>query len=1089
MSLARFSMRLTIVTALSLTFVCGCSQTAAKAPATQQTSAKEKVPLKDQMRDLPAATPEKPYVKEYLLCGPFVETETLSAKDGDFLTDAGGEAAIRPTEGQTVGEATWKKVASTSGVFDFAKEMADVTGKKAVAYAFVTVKVDKLADSVVYLRSGCDVKLYCNGKLVPGTENVKGAGKSGLLLPIKLVAGDNALLVRLDGTSGKWNYSMYVQPKWQLGLETRALTPAAKTKAPGFELLTDASIWADGSPVTIDVLGPGGDVVRTLQSTRGAKVMVEASGWPDGPYEIRVTGKNTDGSTAIGYEPWCKGAWMKQIEAIMDEYDKTQKNSSDPIEMRKVLLGERVLGVFGRDPRTPVPADSTAKKPQMAELFGAMMEFRELVAEPNDAWNGKGGMVRLAWRDDVDDSAQFAMAFVPKDYDKSKRYPLFVYLHGYNSANPTYSLSGDQNTRHKALADKYNIIWLQPFGRGNTGYQGIGERDVMRAVYETTRRLSVNVDRIYLTGQSMGGGGTWYVGERHVNVFAAIAPIYGSWDWHANMKEDEAAKMVPLRRAIREQSGTLSQAENLLDTPIFVHHGDADTTVPVEGSRYAVKTLQRWGYNVRYQEHPGEGHANGLFADEDIIKWAMRYSLVREPKEVRLRAPMLYGATSRWVTVDQMENPFVCAYVDATIADPCTIVVQSENALQIRLTPSVNLIPADRKDVKVIWNGELIEKPLLAKSGSIVLRAPGFVPNATQKRPIGPTPFAIVVGTAATDERMKKFIDLAAQQARASWMTWQHTEPRSFKDTEIADAQMAQYSLYLIGGPDENLVTRKLTKGIPLQMTPESITIAGREFKATDAAVVMKYRHPLNPNRTVQIVAGNSPTGFYMANRLPDVDESSLDFAIGDGRAVVDDDDRGAIAWGRFDHNWQYDSRYTNFGDDALRAKAAVRKAPTVMSAVSDAKTLMLSDVLETTSTGSFGMMGRGLNWKGQPIKAGGREYKSGIAVMTWDEPCRATYNIDGAGWTKLKGVLGVELEKKPSEFEMIERADTLNQFVVLGDGKELYRSPMLKWDAKAVDLDVDVTGVKTLELQVTKGGRWHNQASSVNWADLRLEK
>ena len=55
------------------------------------------------------------------------------------------------------------------------------------------------------------------------------------------------------------------------------------------------------------------------------------------------------------------------------------------------------------------------------------------------------------------------------------------------------------------------------------------------------------------------------------------------------------------------------------------------------------------------------------------------------------------------------------------------------------------------------------------------------------------------------------------------------------------------------------------------------------------------------------------------------------------------------------------------------------------------------------------------------------------------------------------------------------------------GRGNTSYRSPVFRWDSPPLDLDVDVSGVAELQLEVGNEVTWHNAASSVNWADLRL--
>ena len=105
----------------------------------------------------------------------------------------------------------------------------------------------------------------------------------------------------------------------------------------------------------------------------------------------------------------------------------------------------------------------------------------------------------------MDDSPQFAYVFLPLNYDPGKTYPMVVYLHGHNSRNPPYAAS-DAGVRHKGMAERYDLIRLEPHGRGNSSYRGIGEADVMRAVALARKTFNVDDERIYLLGASMGGG-------------------------------------------------------------------------------------------------------------------------------------------------------------------------------------------------------------------------------------------------------------------------------------------------------------------------------------------------------------------------------------------------------------------------------------------------------------------------------------------------------------------------------------------------------------------------------------------------------
>ena len=146
---------------------------------------------------------------------------------------------------------------------------------------------------------------------------------------------------------------------------------------------------------------------------------------------------------------------------------------------------------------------------------------------------------------------------------------------------------------------------------------------------------------------------------------------------------------------------------------------------------------------------------------------------------------------------------------------------------------------------------------------------------------------------------------------------------------------------------------------------------------------------------------------------------------------------------------------------------------------------LALSDVLATTSCGSFDGMMRDWSWQGTPLRPGGRAFRNGIAVECRHEPCKATYDLSGGNWKRFRATIGIEIDTKPADITPLERQSTRVVFIVRGDGKELYRSPPFGVNSGAVDLDVDVSTVKQLELEVSNEQRWHNIASSVDWADV----
>jgi len=1082
--------------------------------AAAQSQVEDQASLKDEMR-LPWKAPASGrFQTAWLVCGEFPNPEAEEGEDPltgggfdvDYLTEHGGEAGIRPAEGMTHARpdgtiATWAVHEAATGEVDFrAVFPGRETTRHVLSYGYTAFANDVAEDATLLLGSYKSVKVWMNGELVHEHAVRRKLAKDADVVPVKLLKGVNHILVKAAQTGGgRCRVIVRVLDDCRISsamVEGPAprIEPPSEGDAHKLVVTVDSGTGrqlASSETVRVDVVEPGGKIRYTKQATRESTLKLDTETWPAGPYELAFTFGIGGGDPVAKHLLWYKGDRLPQIRALLEACDKIPGGGERPADLQLRMLGAALLSRLGDDPRTADAASPiSTKKLGSDDVCSILLEHRELLQGPDAAKHSRG-MVRLAWVDPVDDSPQFARAYLPAQYDPAIRWPLVIRLHGFNWRNPPYVDWPGTFDRHGEFGD-HPVIEVHPHGRCNTGYRGIGEADVLRALQLAKEQLSVDEDRVYLVGTSMGGGGTWHVGTRHPELFAAIGPICGGWDYHVRGDKEGWEKMTPRERFRMEAGSSFAQAESLLSTPVFVHHGGIDGVVTPDNSRYAVRMLQRWGYNVRYRELSGQrhrltGHWDGL------VSWLLTHRLERNPKQVRVRAAVLESAAAHWVKVLQSDDPLRFIHVDACVDSADRITVDTDNVLQLKLSPGPGLIdPA--KPVTVYWNGVNAGQHHL-EDGAVTLSANGYRPAAVHKTPqvSGPigdaatTPFAIVAGTISKDPRMRRFCMLRAQNQVDKWRAWQRVEPRFFLDTEITDEQIREYSLILYGGPADNKVTRRFIEDLPLALHPDSIEIDGARFEATDAAVGIVLPHPLNNERYVTVLAATSADGMFHAVDLPD----DVDYTIVDGRIrspeseIAGEDFR--VAFGHLDYNWRFDEKLMVRGEEKARASARTAVVPRHITAKVDGKQLMLSDVLETTATGNFAAMRRDIDWQGRPIRIGGKQYENGIAVNIWSKPCEATYDLSDAGWKTLRGEIGIQVD----DIAAAEReCGTKLYFEVYGDGQQLYRSATFSWDNTGPEeLEVDITGVKELKLLVGNDTFWHNGASTMNWADLRLEK
>ena len=207
----------------------------------------------------------------------------------------------------------------------------------------------------------------------------------------------------------------------------------------------------------------------------------------------------------------------------------------------------------------------------------------------------------------------------PDGYDKDgkDRYPLVVFLHGTvgrGTDNKKQLRSGVEEFVKDATRKKHpcflavpqcppDKLWFNvspidarrnlPLPKSPTEPTAI-VLDLIEALCNEHR---IDKDRIYLTGVSMGGYGTWDLISRRPELFAAAIPVCGG--------------------------GDPAQAEKLAKLPIWAFHGDADPLVPVERPRDMIAAIKKAGGEPKYTEYKGVGHDSWTptYRDNNVLDW------------------------------------------------------------------------------------------------------------------------------------------------------------------------------------------------------------------------------------------------------------------------------------------------------------------------------------------------------------------------------------------------------------------------------------------------------------------------------------
>lgn len=231
-------------------------------------------------------------------------------------------------------------------------------------------------------------------------------------------------------------------------------------------------------------------------------------------------------------------------------------------------------------------------------------------------------------RSAVIDGAEYRyQVYVPREYVRSVALPIILALHGGGSYGRDGLLQTDGGLAHavRQHADRYPAIAVFPQSPpgGTPGFQALGERIALAALDKSVAEFGTDPSRVYLTGLSAGGNGAWYLAYHHSDRFAALVVVCGFVGEFAGTTSGvRYPAIVPA--SAPDPFAALAQRVSRL--PIWIFHGDADPTVPVEVSRRMAAALKAIGADVQYTELPGVGHNawDPAYDRADLATWLFK---------------------------------------------------------------------------------------------------------------------------------------------------------------------------------------------------------------------------------------------------------------------------------------------------------------------------------------------------------------------------------------------------------------------------------------------------------------------------------
>ncbi len=221
------------------------------------------------------------------------------------------------------------------------------------------------------------------------------------------------------------------------------------------------------------------------------------------------------------------------------------------------------------------------------------------------------------YKSDKGDSILYRQLY--PDYNPSRKMPLVIFLHGSGERgnnNEAQLKWGVQNFASNQNMKLHPALVIAPQCPAQANWANISKFDkegitlaptpsrtmelLMELIRETIKKLPVDTNRIYITGLSMGGFGTFDAISRYPNLFAAAVPVCGG--------------------------GDLSKTEAIKHIPMWIFTGAEDASVKPEFSLDMARALQQAGAKPGFTQYPEVGHFSWIMAYQDdmMMEWLFR---------------------------------------------------------------------------------------------------------------------------------------------------------------------------------------------------------------------------------------------------------------------------------------------------------------------------------------------------------------------------------------------------------------------------------------------------------------------------------
>ena len=657
---------------------------------------------------------------------------------------------------------------------------------------------------------------------------------------------------------------------------------------------------AAGFEVTVSVSrrgsGPPGVAVPWSLAWAGAEGRPAATGSAgDAPKKVQLTfPKDGTFNLVLRYGPLKLERRLRYTKRFHTAWSSSGRNialakrhTSFPIGSRESL--QYLWEEYGRNLVEDIPDQRW-----LGERLVILERWSQDAARGRDPYDDARGDFYRAYESPYDGAMQPYSVHVPSRYDGKASWPLVIGLHGIGSGTH-YTLRrvlGKDRDKEGGEVDgkpmirgnmptlpDYGVLTATAWGYHNSAFWFYGEDDVLRVVDEMKKKYRIDEDRVYLTGLSLGGLGTYHVGHHFPDRFAALGPLGG----FSSVKMYQQIRKYPKtswETVLVEQRDATSYAENGLHNPMKVVHGrfDAPNHAKAMTKRYDALGYR---YELDIPELPHDVWQYS-YGDGALVKWLKRWTRPSNPDEIVFKTLSYRYTEAYWARIGWIDDYTRAALLRLEVGpDRRRITLSTLDNLRgvaLDLTRPALKFPV----TLALPGGKELMVPVagivhLHRDKSEWTIATSSTPPAGWKRTgvSGPLddvmhePHVFVVGTA--DPEQTDTNRRLIEEDRRYIRHLEHEIAFPVRDDSDVTGDALKGNLVLYGNPSSNrvLAAAIATGKLPLSFEKDALVVGKTRYPGRDVGVKTILPNPWNPAKVIVIVAGVTRRGTLLSRYLP----------------------------------------------------------------------------------------------------------------------------------------------------------------------------------------------------------------------------